>query len=64
MPEDFVSDMCDIIMAIAKLKPKMLRNLEFRYVFKLVVKLLSSKYASVSLMVAIVVVPDNMAHLT
>jgi ubiquitin conjugation factor E4 B len=46
MPEDFVSDMCDIIMAIAKLKPKMLRNLEFRYVFKLVVKLLSSKYAS------------------
>jgi ubiquitin conjugation factor E4 B len=48
MPEDFVSDVCDIIMAIAKLKPKMLRGIQLRYVFKLVVKLLSSKYASVS----------------
>jgi ubiquitin conjugation factor E4 B len=48
MPEDFVSDVCDIIMAIAKLKPKMLRGIQLRYVFKLVVKLLSAKYASVS----------------
>jgi ubiquitin conjugation factor E4 B len=48
MPEDFVSDVCDIIMAIAKLKPKMLRGIQLGYVFKLVVKLLSAKYASVS----------------
>ena len=47
MPEHFVDDTCDIIMGIARLKPKMLRGLEFRYVFKLVVKLLSPKYAGV-----------------
>lgn len=49
MPEDFVSDMCDIIISIAKLKANLLRGLEFRYVFKLIVKLLSTKYASVSI---------------
>lgn len=48
MPEDFVSDICDIIISIAKLKGNLLRGLEFRYVFKLIVKLLSAKYASVS----------------
>jgi Ubiquitin elongating factor core len=47
MPEHFVNDTCDIIMGIARLKPKALRGLEFRYVFKLVVKLLSPKYAGV-----------------
>lgn len=47
MPEQFVNDTCDIIMGIARLKPKALRGLEFRYVFKLVVKLLSPKYAGV-----------------
>lgn len=46
MPEDFVSDMCDIIISIAKLKANLLRGIEFRYVFKLIVKLLSAKYAS------------------
>jgi Ubiquitin elongating factor core len=47
MPEHFVSDTCDMIMGVAKLKPKALRGLEFRFVFKLVVKLLSPKYAGV-----------------
>ena len=47
MPEHFVNDTCDIIMGVAKLKPKALRGLEFRFVFKLVVKLLSPKYAEV-----------------
>jgi len=47
MPEHFVNDTCDIIMGIARLKPKSLRGLEFRYVFKLVVKLLSPQYAGV-----------------
>ncbi|CAB9526533.1 conjugation factor E4 [Seminavis robusta] len=47
MPEHFVIDTCDIIMGVARLKPKALRGLEFRYVFKLVVKLLSPTYAGV-----------------
>mgnify|MGYP003874437687 CR=1 FL=1 len=47
MPEHFVNDTCDVVMGVAKLKPKALRGLEFRYVFKLVVKLLSPKYAGV-----------------
>jgi ubiquitin conjugation factor E4 B len=47
MPEDFVSDACDVIQLIAKYKAKLLRGIEFRYVFKLVVKLLSAKYAKV-----------------
>ena len=47
MPEHFVSDTCDIMLGVAKLKPKALRGLEFRHVFKLVVKLLSPKYAGV-----------------
>jgi hypothetical protein len=48
MPEDFVSDVCHILMLIAKLKGKLLRGIEFRHVFKMVVKLLSARYASVS----------------
>jgi len=48
MPEDFVSDICGIIMSIVKLKPKLLANIDLRYVFKLVVKLLSARYAGVS----------------
>lgn len=47
MPEHFVNDTCDVIMAIAKMKAKSLKGLEFRYVFKLVVKLLSPKYTGV-----------------
>jgi len=52
MPEDFVSDLCGTLMSIAKMKPKLLANIELRHVFKLVVKLLSSKYAGVSCHVA------------
>lgn len=48
MPEDFVSDVCHIIMSIAKLKSKLLAGIPFRNVFKMVVKLLSSHYAPVS----------------
>jgi len=46
MPEDFVSDVCHVITSIAKVKPKLLRDLNSMYTFKLVVKLLSPKYAS------------------
>ena len=48
MPEHFVNNVCDILMSVAKMKPKLLRGLDVRYVFKLVVKLLSPKYANVS----------------
>jgi Ubiquitin elongating factor core len=48
MPEEFVSDICDILMLIAYFKPEALAGHEFRYVFKLVVKLLSPMYANVS----------------
>ena len=48
MPEDFVSDVCDTITSIAKLKAKLLRGIDVSYTFKLVVKLLSPTYASVS----------------
>ena len=47
MPEFFVENSCDIVMGIAKLKPKLLRGVGLRYVFQLVVKLLSPKYATV-----------------
>jgi ubiquitin conjugation factor E4 B len=47
MPEDFVSDICDVLLGVANQKPKLLGGLQFRYAFKLVVKLLSAKYASV-----------------
>lgn len=46
MPEHFVDNVCDILMSVAKLKPKLLRGMEFRSVFEMVVKLLSPKYAS------------------
>ncbi|KAG7368012.1 ubiquitin elongating factor [Nitzschia inconspicua] len=45
MPEHFVNNICDIVMNIADLKPKLLRGMEFRYTFSMVVKLLSPKYA-------------------
>jgi hypothetical protein len=45
MPEHFVDNICDIVMNIADLKPTLLRGMEFRYVFYMVVKLLSPKYA-------------------
>eukprot|EP00536_Pseudo-nitzschia_multiseries_P004273 jgi/Psemu1/318386/estExt_fgenesh1_pm.C_700013 len=45
MPEHFVDNLCDILMAIAKMQPKVLRGLQFKYVFLLMVKLLSPRYA-------------------
>ena len=48
MPEHFVDNICDILMGVSKMKPKLLRGIELRHVFKLVVKLLSPTYASVS----------------
>lgn len=47
MPEDFVDDVCEIIMAVCTFKPKLLTALDFRHVFHLMVKLLSPTYASV-----------------
>jgi hypothetical protein len=49
MPEHFVSNICDILMSIAKMKPKLLRGAELRHVFTMNVKLLSPKYSTVSL---------------
>jgi ubiquitin conjugation factor E4 B len=46
MPEHFVDNVCDIMMSVAKLKPQILRGMEFRSVFEMVVKLLSPIYAS------------------
>jgi ubiquitin conjugation factor E4 B len=46
MPEDFVSDVCRIIMSIVKMKDKLMVGANLSYVFKLVVKLLSSKYSA------------------
>ncbi|KAL3916693.1 MAG: hypothetical protein SGILL_005062 [Bacillariaceae sp.] len=45
MPEFLVDNVCDILTSIADLKPKVLRGMEFRYVFSVVVKLLGPKYA-------------------
>ena len=53
MPEEFVSDVCDILLGAAIQCPKQLGGIEYRYVFKLVVKLLSPKYASVSVFVVV-----------
>ena len=48
MPEHFVYNVCDVLMSVARMKPKLLRGLDARYVFKMVVKLLSPKYTGVS----------------
>lgn len=48
MPEHFADNICDALEGVAKMKPKALRGLELRHVFKMVVKLLSARYASVS----------------
>jgi hypothetical protein len=49
MPEHFVDNICDILMSVAKLKAKLLRGMDARFVFSLMVKLLSPTYKSVSL---------------
>jgi ubiquitin conjugation factor E4 B len=46
MPEHFADDICSTLMEVTKMKPKILRGLEFRHVFSMVVKLLSPTYAS------------------
>jgi ubiquitin conjugation factor E4 B len=50
MPEHFVINTCDILMGVAKMKAKLLRGMELRNVFSLVVKLLSPTYATVSIL--------------
>jgi len=45
MPEHFVDNLCGILMGIAKMQHKLLRGLQFKHVFLLMVKLLSPRYA-------------------
>jgi Ubiquitin elongating factor core len=47
MPEEFVSDICDILVSIVTLKPPSLAGHDFRGVFQLLVHLLSPQYATV-----------------
>lgn len=53
MPEHFCDNICDALESVAKMKPKVLRGLELRFVFKMVVKLLSPKYATVSFLFSV-----------
>jgi Ubiquitin elongating factor core len=48
MPEHFVDNICDVLMSLAKLKPRSLRGMDVGFAFSLMVKLLSPKYKSVS----------------
>ena len=48
MPEHFVDSVCDVLMGVAKLKSRLLRGMDVRHVFQLMVKLLSPNYTSVS----------------
>ena len=48
MPEHFVDNICHILMKVAKFKPELLRGLDLRYVFSMLVKLLSPSYGKVS----------------
>eukprot|EP00978_Attheya_sp_CCMP212_P044667 scaffold317964_cov58-Attheya_sp.AAC.1 len=45
MPEHLVDDMCDLITFVSRMAPKAMQGLDLGNVFRLVVKLLSSKYA-------------------
>lgn len=47
MPEDMVDDICEILLKVCSFKPNYLSGMEFRHVFRLMVKLLSPTYASV-----------------
>jgi hypothetical protein len=49
MPEDFVDDICEILMFLAKAKPKFLSGHEYGSIFRVVVKLLSPEFANVSI---------------
>ena len=46
IPEEFVSDICDIVLAIATLKAKVFLGHSLKSIFQLFVKLLSPEYAS------------------
>lgn len=46
MPEHFVDSVCDVLMGVAKLKARLLRGMDVRHVFQLMVKLLSPNYTS------------------
>ena len=46
MPEHFVDDICEILMFIAKMKPKYLMGHDYRDIFQMVVKLLSPGFAT------------------
>lgn len=45
MPEHFVDDMCDVMTFVSRMAAKAMQGLDLGNVFKLVVKLLSPKYA-------------------
>eukprot|EP00934_Nitzschia_sp_Nitz4_P005540 Nitzschia sp. Nitz4//scaffold118_size93875//62307//65704//NITZ4_004793-RA/size93875-augustus-gene-0.86-mRNA-1//1//CDS//3329533739//5530//frame0 len=47
MPEFMVVSICDLFLGVAKLKPKGLRGAQVRWVFALVVKLLSPEYTAI-----------------
>lgn len=49
MPEHFVDDVCEILMFLAKAKPKYLSNHEYGNIFRMVVKLLSPEFSNVSI---------------
>mmetsp|Transcript_338 Transcript_338/g.491 ORF Transcript_338/g.491 Transcript_338/m.491 type:complete len:880 (-) Transcript_338:180-2819(-) len=45
MPEHFVDDICDLTTFISRVEPKTMQGLDLGNIFKMVVKLLSPKYA-------------------
>jgi len=49
MPEHFVDDICEILRFLAKSKPKHLSGHDYGNIFRMVVKLLSPEFSSVSL---------------
>jgi len=46
MPEHFVDDICDILIFLAKMKPKLLLGHDYCDIFRMVVKLLSPDFAA------------------
>jgi len=45
MPEHFVDDMCDVMIFVTRMAPKAMQRLDLGNIFRMVVKLLSPKYA-------------------
>lgn len=54
MPEHFVDDICEILMFLAKAKPKFLSGHEYGSIFRMVVKLLSPEFANVSTFICLI----------